>query len=434
MGDGDHNPITSEASRRGMRLAIMAQCFGVALIFALTRGGLGVLYAQRFGAGDLMVGAVNGSLGAGAVAALICPGLIGRYGKLRVLIGALLIGLLAALPLPLLPWLRPFLSDRAILTIMALSLLGQGCSYGGLLASWFVALRDFVPTRESGVFFGRLRTAWQITALAVALVCFFALRREGAPIWRFQLILTALTVGLVVRVFLVRGFPQRPARRSGPGGVMHGLGAMFRDVPFRRFTLFSVLLTICMRSLYPTVIVFVGKSGLRYSEGAVLLAAAVGMLAAVIGYVGFGRMADRHGSGRVYRACFVAAFFGLLLAFPASYMVRVAGRRGVGYALILGVFALLGAAEAGSNVGVSRHSFQLTPHRRAATHLAVQPCLMFLGSGVAMFLAGCGMEFFGASESTAWLSPYVAAFAINAACCAVLYRLVRHVPKSEEAS
>ena len=210
--------LAPEAARRAMRNAVLAQCVGLPLMFTLTTGGLTTLYAERFGARDLLVGILNGGLWAGAVVGLWTPALTQRYNKRAVLVSAQALSLLAVLPLLAVPWVAQRSSADAGLTLMTASLLAYGLAIGAFTSAWFPALMDFVPPSEVGRFFGRLRSTWQVVVLGIYLGCAAALGPD-TPLWRMQWVLGALIAISAARTWLVARFPQRPIppARAGLG-------------------------------------------------------------------------------------------------------------------------------------------------------------------------------------------------------------------------
>lgn len=426
----DTSPISPERARRGVRLAIMAQCVGVPLYFSLTVGGLATLYAEKFGAKDLMVGVVNGGIRWGFAVALLLPGMVERYNKRRVLATAYFAAVVVFLPLVFLPQIAAAPSSAAVV-IMAVSLLAYGCCSSGIYATWFPLVRDFVPPHRIGNFFSWLRGSWGAASVAAYLVCALVIGKE-ARLSTFQIILAALLGGELLRAVLITRLPQGPVKPSGLGGVRSRLRVLFSDRNFRRFMFLSLGIRVIARAFQPSMVFYMRR--LDFSQREVMMAVVVGMVAGALSYGIWGRLADRHGPGLMYRIGLVLAAAAGLLWFAASYAVRGMGESGWGYTLLLLIFVLQSVCDAVTGIGLTRHSFQLTSHERAATYLNLHPTLMTMAVGVAIFLIGGILKAFTAVESVGWLNPYVIVFAGNVVLAGIIFPFIRRVPKSETAS
>lgn len=427
MNPNADTSISPDRARRAQRHAILAQCFGVPLYFALTAGGLATLYAEHFGAGDFMNGVVNGSVYVGCVMALLMPDLVERYNKRKVLVVATGVGALLAIPLSFLPNLRPLLSDQAVLVIMAMSLFAYSCCHGGYNGAWYPAISDFVPFRETGKFFARLRMAWMLTSLGVYIMCFLLIQsRPDAPLMWFQIIIAALTAAVFLRAFIVSRFPQRAVCSLGLRGPIARVSLMLKDRRFRRFLLLAAAATAVTKFTFPSMIKYMRH--LEFGGTGVMVALVVRMAAAAVSFFFWGHLVDRHGPRRAYRIGFVLAGAACLLWVAASYAMRQAASPSLCYGILLGAWLLHGAADAGVDIAITRHGFQVTPAERAPTYLAIQPSTVTVVAGLGMILVGAALGLAKASESTGWLNPYVIGLVLNAIVAVIVYRLVRHAP------
>ena len=411
-----------------MRLAVVAQCFGAALTYGLGTGGLATLYAQRLGAQDFMVGLINATLWASLLTALFVPGLVERYNKRAVMVASLAIGNAVFLPVLFLPQIAAATSQRVALAWMVISLLAFTCSSAGFRFAWFPALRDFVPREQTGRFFGRLRMSWKTVTVGVFIV-FAVFVGEKAPTIRFQIILAALLAGSVVRMILLTRLPQRPAQHSGRG-VVGRLKLMFSDKPFMRFTLFSIAATCAASVVFPTLILYAKRLGM--SDRLVIVAMVARMASVAVSHAFWGHMADRCGTGRVYRIGLLWACAGLLLWVPVSFLARGTPHAVAAYALIFVAFAVHSCGQAGVGIAWVRHGFQLTPRERAASYLCFQPAFVQAFMAVGQLLVGAAMGLCHAQEATGRLNPYVVVIALSAVAAAGLAPFARRLPKAEQ--
>ena len=409
-----------------MRRAIIGQGVGAPVLYALTAGGLATVYAQMFDARDLMVGVINAVLMLGMVAGLAAPALIERYNKRRVMVGSQMIATVALFPLLAIPQIAASSSNHVALMIMAVALLVFSLALAAARSTWFPALLDFVPREETGWFFGRMRTVWQTLAIGIFIICAAVITPEAPPS-RFQLIIVVLIMCMVVRMFFISRLPQRQIVPTGHKHIFSRLRMMFSDRRFMRFTWFSIVARSTAFIVFPSFMVFTRV--LDFSARFLIIAMLLKMAAAALSYMFWGRLADHHGPGRNYRLGFmlVAAAHGLWL--PVSWLVLTAGETGLAGSLILIIFAVYGAAEAGLGVALTRHSFHLTPRDRAPTYLAIQPILYSAIPGIGVFLAGWLLALLHADEFVGWFNPYVVSALLFALLTAALIPLVGRLLK-----
>ncbi len=419
--------ISAEQSKRGMRLAIIAQCTGVHWTYAFASAGLATLYARQFGAQDLMVGLINGSLMIGMAAVVFGPDLIERYNKRPVLLGSAIMGCIVGIPILFLPQIAHAMGMPAALWIFAVSMLLTAISTAGFVAAWFPITKDFVPEHETGRFFGRLRMAWQLTLTGLYL-CFslYIRTREEATPAIYQWILGVLFLGQVIRLFILPRLPQRPIRSLHKRGVLSRIRLLFSERRFRGFLLSCPLLQGITLWIFPTLVIYGALLGAN--DTILLVSMLARMLGGALTFPMWGHLADHAGPGSNYRHGLLITGVALLLWVPTTLLALNGDHQTLFHALMVFSFLLWGTADAAINVAFTRHSFRLTSPERAPTYLALLPGFTAVSIGLGQVLAGWIFSRLQPENMTRLLNPYVIGISLCAVLALSLIPLVSRIP------
>ena len=421
--------ISRKQSERGMRLAIIAQCAGSPWMYAFGYAGLATLYAQQFGAQDLMVGLINGSFMIGMTAAVFGPDLIERYNKRPVLFGSAIAGCIVGLPILFLPQIAHATGAPAALWIFAVSMLLTAIATAGFVAAWFPITKDFVPEHETGRFFGRLRMAWQLVLMALYL-CFSLCieNREEATPGLYQWIIGILFLGQIIRLFMLPYLPQRPIRSLHKRGILSRIRLLFSEKRFRGFLLSSPVLRGITLWIFPTLIIYGGMLGA--SDTILLVSMLARMLGSALTFPMWGRVVDRAGPGSNYRRGLLITSVALLLWVPTTLLALNGNSQMLFHASMVFSFFLWGTGDAAINIAFTRHSFRLTSPERAPTYLALQPGFVSLTIGLGQVLAGWAFSRLQPEGLSSWLNPYVIGISLYAGFALSMIPLVRRIPGS----
>ena len=412
-----------------MTFAILGQVCGVPLFYTLRSGQLATLYAQKFGAGDFMVGVVNGVLMLGMLASLLLPDIVERFNKRRVLLTSLAASIIVFLPMLFIPWVASATSNRIALLVLTVSLLAHVLMLCGQRGTWFPILHDFLPSREIGRFFGRLRVSWQSASIGLFLV-FSLMVSKDAPVSRFQIFLAVLLFGASLRLVFHTQLPQKPVAASGTRGPRARIRQMMSDRAFARFTFFSMVAGSLTLWMAPTLVIYAKL--LDVSDRLVVLLMLTQMVSRTAGFSVWGRMADREGLPKLYRWGFSLIAAGFAMWLPISYLARAQGNPQAALAWMFVSLAVLAVGESAVNIAITHHSFKLTPSERAPSYLTFQPVFMSASTGLGIMILGATFGLTQAADSKSWLNPYVIGFSATAILALALMATIRRLPYAQE--
>ena len=419
--------ISAEQSKRGMRMATIAQCTGVHWMYAFAYAGLATLYARQFGAQDFMVGLIIGSFMIGMAAVVFGPDLVERYNKRPVLFGSAIVGCIVVLPILFLPQIAHATGAPAALWIFAVSMLLTAIATAGFVAAWFPITKDFVPEHRTGRFFGRLRMAWQLVLMALYL-CFslcIKTREEATPAF-YQWFLGVLFLGQVIRLFILPHLPQRPIRSLHKRGVLSRIRLLFSERRFRGFLLSAPLLRGMSLWIFPTLIIYGALLGAN--DTILLVSMLARMLGSALTFPMWGRVVDRAGPGSNYRRGLLITSVALLLWVPTTLLALNGNSQMLFHASMVFSFFLWGTGDAAINIAFTRHSFRLTSPERAPTYLALLPGFTTVSIGLGQVLAGLVFSRLQPENMTRWLNPYVIGISLCAVFALSLIPLVSRIP------
>lgn len=269
--------------------------------------GLGEAYlvpwAIAVGADALIVGLLSsGPLMLGALAQLAAVRLLDRpTSRRKHAVIAVVAQALMYAPLLLLPWFVP--SHGAELVLLAA--IPYYVAAGWVVPSWNSWMGDLVAPSRRGDYFGRrerVRTYFQVTALALAGLVLWWARSTGREIIGFAIIFGG---ALIARLISAAWMARVPEPRYTPpvAAEQFTLRDFLRRSPranFGRFTLYvaAFMAAASVASPFFTPYMLVD---LRFSYGEFMLSTVAFVLGQALAFRGWGRIGDRFGNRRILK-------------------------------------------------------------------------------------------------------------------------------------
>lgn len=271
-------------------------------------------------------------------------------------------------------WFSPLLS-----AVIGIVLFGVGMT--GMGAPWFALLAHLVPPARRGSFFGTLRVSWQLTNLLFGFGSTLLLRQQTMP-HPLALILSVTTLGMVLRVFLLRQIPD-----LGPPPPVHrpalrpALLAILRQPSFTGYCCYLFLVTLATSSAITLFALIERDPGTGFSPSAVVFMGNLLAVGSVLGFWLCGRCVDRYGPRSVFLAC----HFGYALVFIT---VLLRGLPALPPYLVMGLVSVgFGIASAGVSVASSTEMLVLAPVENRTLSTGVCVALTSAGGGLAGMLS-----------------------------------------------
>lgn len=264
-----------------------------------------------------------------------------------------------------------------------------GCAWNG----W---MRDLVPRRRLGRFFGR--RLFVTTALGAGLSYGAARLADGwgggADVYA-ALVLGGVMAGFVgVGLLAATPEPAMPPRAANDN-LLPLLAEPFRDVNFRRLMVFLAAWGFAVNLATP-FFTMVMLRDLGLGMAVVVPLTVVSQLANLAVLPLWGRLTDRLGNKPVLAVCallHVAVLAGwVFVAMPEAHAGTLP--------LLAGLHLVLGVATAGVTLASSTIALKLAPAGKGTAYLAMNGMVAALGAGIAPLLGGALADVMAAQEMT----------------------------------
>ncbi len=363
-----------DQQKRSQRDAILASCWGAVSQVMVNDSSVVIIYATLLGAGE-MVSVMTSSLQYISLCFLMIPFayVAERVGRKRQILFASALGCLMLLGTAAAPW-----CGRYTQTVLMGSLGLFAISLSGYLAAWFPMLDGVVPPEQRGLFFGRMRFAWQLVAALFILVSGWAIG-EHASMGSLQIIIVLAALGLLGRFWYINDMED-----SGGGEARVPWRKVWRDIVANRaltgFSVYLFLLYTAANATIPVVFIF-AKKHLLLADNVIVISSACAMGGLLSGYLVGGWVVHRHGVKPVFLAAHLA--FGLM---NLLLLTIHSGSWGSVCALVV-VITAYGFMMACASIAVSSEMLALAPANNKAMSIAFCYSLYAAGLGFSRFLA-----------------------------------------------
>ena len=367
------------------------------IVGTLTSGVLLVGYAMELGASNLAIGLLASLPFLAQLCQLPAIALVERF-RARRRIAVIALSACRALMVPIA--FLPLLGDGPL----ALGLLIGGVALSAGLGSigscaWNSWMRDLVPQRMLGDFFGRRLFFSTFYAMLFGLAgglfvdhwngLHLAARSDAYTV---LFLIGALAGGLNVwhlsKVPEPRMAPAEPHRK-----LSDVLRAPLADHNFRRLLAFLGSWHFSVNLAAPFFAVYL-MTQLEYDIWVVTGLTVISQLANLLMLRQWGRLADNFSNKAVLSVC-APLFLASIIAFPFTAMPE---KHAFTLPLLTVVHALMGAATAGITLASGNIGLKLAPHGRATAYLASTSLVTSLAAGLAPIIGGLFADDFVSRE------------------------------------
>jgi MFS family permease len=205
--------------------------------------------------------------------------------------------------LPFLPADRPAVSGAWLTALFALSAL-VGSMAGVSWTSW---VREWVPGRLLGKYFGRRNRLIQVTQIAFLLISGWLIGRVGTSLVAFQLLLAVACVLRMVSIFFQYKIRPKPMLTGQPENQLtwrEQLGILLRHKPVLWFIAYGAAWGFSASLFGPFNTVFMYQE-LGLSVGTVSSIVMMASLGGAVSAPAWGALADRYGNKPVMLFCMI---------------------------------------------------------------------------------------------------------------------------------
>ena len=352
----DNSIEPTAVQKRGMRSAVIHQCFGALGMLAFTNGMI-LLYLTALKVPPAMI------LVFLALVDLL-PGLLSMSGAWfsrryrKKTFGAAGLWCQAA-GFVILTAVGCF-AGHVLYAVLAAAI--GVYAFGSMLstATWFSLMQPVVPVSMRGRFWGNLRFTWQMIGAGFGLAVAAFLGKDS-PVWMFQVLMGVIAAGLVVRVAFFLQIPElEPIDVEHPddqGLTFIGtLKHIIQAEGFMSFTAYVFLLGLFTAGC-PALFALVEKDVLGLGDSQIMILTFLAMVGAMFGFFLGGRLVDRTGTRVVFLACHGG--YALVLAL---FLLRGMFGEGLAMMIVLGAANLaFGLIAATASVAITSEMYSLIP-------------------------------------------------------------------------
>lgn len=358
-----------EEARRNMRKATLSACWGAIPQVMVKDSGIIVIFAALIGASE-MVAVMSTALLDLATCLLMLPmaALSDRLGVQRQIILAVWVSAAALLVTACAPWA----GEMSSVVLMG-ALVVFAITMSTYTAAWFPLLERVVPPTERGLFFGRMRFAWQLTSAIFIFASGWFVGRY-ATIGRLQAIIVVAALISLGRAYYVSRIALQPLARTTSMRLVAAVRDALSNRALTGFGVYLFFLYMAANAAIPVVIVF-ARNHLRLADSLIVILSAIAMSGLIAGYLLAGRMVQRYG----VKGVLLTAHVGFALLNLSLLGVR-SGHAGAVFVLAL-ILATYGLLFACASVAVSSELLALASPLNKAVSIAFGYSLYAAGMG-----------------------------------------------------
>jgi MFS family permease len=387
--------LDAAEQQRGMRVLTLEVIFST-LADAVAGGVILTAFALHLGASNALIGTLAAITFWDQL--LQGPGvlLVARLKrrKLIAVVGSLVSALAPAM-LAALAFAHASSASRTGVVI-AVALYGGAGAFAG--CAWNAWVRDLVPGKVSGRFFGRRSALSTGVALAGGLAAAWLLDRapEGSP-GRSWVFLALFTTGLLAELASATVLSRAPEPAMPPSDERERLLPLLKkplmDENFRKLIAFLASWQFAVNLAQPFFTVFFLRQ-LGFGMTFVMALSLISQFANLLTLRKWGDLADRFSNKSVLNLAapaFIACIAAMIVAsqFPDKVMAG---------AYLIGLHLVMGAASAGVALASGNIVMRLSPRGGAEPYMAANALITSAAAGLAPILGGLCADAFAARE------------------------------------
>jgi MFS family permease len=380
--------VTSAEVAGGLRMLLFDGICTQAML-VLSGGAFLVAYALLLGASNKVIGLLFAVPWAAQMLQLPSTVIVQRVGLRKALV-VLTAGVsrAALISMAAVPWIIPRPQRLTVLVVSLALFWGIGAVGGCAFSPW---MRDLVPDRVRGRYFGKRLTAAVAVGAAVSMLAGIgvdAYRARVTPeIGAYTILLAiAAAAGFLGVGFLTR-IPEPRMTRTSARGIGATIAEPLRDRNFRKLLLFLGTWNFSVNLAVPFFAVYMlTKLGLSMTW---IMALFLTSQAAIVAFLNiWGRLADRLSNKSVLAAAGPLFMVSTILWPVASLQTSPA----LTLALLVLIHLLAGISTAGVMLCGWNVALKLAPRASSTGYLATNALVFGAAASVAPILAGLGLD------------------------------------------
>ena len=318
-------------------------------------GNIFSLIAIKLGAQEIYLGILNFAVIAPYIFGLFTLSAIETIGKKKILFSWFLVSSFLCIPFLFIENIINFYQPNtaAVLNILIVLILLRAITASLASTAWFPLLQDIIPVEETGRFFGKLRTSWQLANFIFLLAIGLYLGKE--PTFKqFQGVFIIAVVAHFIRTYLVGQMTDArvysPKKRKFD--TVKRISEVITSQTFKNVGWYISAYAFSASMFAPFVIKMIKDFG--YGDGLIVAATAMASLGAITTLNFWGYLTDKFGN----RAVFSISTIGMVLVTLGWVFVH---KGTFGIVLIFVLFFLSNAFISGNGIAQTRFFFNNLP-------------------------------------------------------------------------
>lgn len=382
--------LTEKEIQCGLSLGIK-EGLATETMTVLTSGAFLIALSLLLGASNLQIGLIASLPAFSNVSQLLTIWLVKRYNNRRAL--SVIFSILARLPILVIGFIALLFPNRISIEFIILFLFFNFffASMAGL--SWNAWMKDLIPEQILGTYFSRRSSYTQTLNASLSLVVALAIDyiKKHYPNLELDSYGSMFIVGGIigiVGVFLLSRIPE-PKSYLGDENIFKLFALPLKDKNFLRLLIFNSFWVFSLSIATPFFTVFLMKH-LNYSISYIITLTIISQLCSIATIRSWGIFADRYSNKTILSIC--APIY--IICIGAWSFVGIYTNFSSNFALLVIIYALMGAATAGINLSLTNIGLKLAPRREAIAYLSVKNVITAIFSSIGPLVGGYLADYF----------------------------------------
>lgn len=396
--------LTEKEVQCGMKLGIR-EGLATETMNVMTTGAFLTALSLLLGASNLQIGLIASLPAFSNISQLLTIWLVKRYNNRRAI--SVLFSVLARVPIVVIGIIALFFPNGISVQFIILFLFFNFffASMAGL--SWNAWMKDLIPEKIMGMYFskrsGYIQTLNVCMSLIIALGIDFMKHhypKLELDAYGSMFILGGAT-GLL-GVFLLSRIPE-PKSFLGDENVFKLFILPLKDNNFLRLLVFNSFWVFSLNIAIPFFTVFLMKN-MNYSLSYIITLTITSQLCSIATIRSWGIFADRYSNKTILSIC--APIY--IICIAAWSFVGIYTNFISNFALLVIIYALMGAATAGINLSLTNIGLKLAPRKEAIAYLSVKNTITAIFSFLGPLIGGFLADYFANRHLNIrieWISP-----------------------------
>jgi MFS family permease len=396
--------LTEKEVQCGMSLGIK-EGLATETMTVLTSGAFLTAMSLLLGASNLQIGLIAALPAFSNISQLLTIWLVKRYNNRRAI--SVFFSVLGRIPILVIGVIALFFPNSISIQFIILFLFFNFffASMAGL--TWNAWMKDLIPEKIMGMYFSRRSSFLQTLNVCMSLVTALGIDyiKHHYPELELDAYGSMFVLGGLIGmlgVYLLSRIPE-PKSFLGDENVFKLFILPLKDNNFLRLLVFNSFWVFSLNIAIPFFTVFLMKH-MNYSLSYIITLTIISQLCSIATIRSWGIFADRYSNKTILSIC--APIY--IICIAAWSFVGVYTNFYSNFALLVAIYALMGAATAGINLSLTNIGLKLAPRKEAIAYLSVKNTITAIFSFLGPLIGGFLADYFANRHLNIrieWISP-----------------------------